>query len=107
MSHLFGQDYDYGRVGLALVGLGMGLHLIAGTFNQALLARHRDRIASAAWLGCGALFLVWTFLPVIDDPLLRVEVGYAGATAALAALLYVVYRSRPRMLEPAGANQST
>jgi O-antigen/teichoic acid export membrane protein len=106
MSHLFGQDYDYGRFGLALVGLGMGLHLIAGTFNQALLARQGDRVASAAWLGCAAVFLAWTFLPVVDDPLLRVEVGYAAATAALAALLYVVYRSRARMLEPAGASQS-
>jgi O-antigen/teichoic acid export membrane protein len=93
MSHLFGQTYDYGRVGLALVGVGMGLHLIAGTFNQAALARRRDGIASAAWLAVGALFLLWTFLPVVGDPLLRVEVGYAGATAALSVLLYLIYRS--------------
>ncbi len=39
MSHVFGQDYDYGRVGLALLGIGMGFHLMAGTFNQAKLAR--------------------------------------------------------------------
>src|SRR3954453_7390828 len=35
MSHLFGQPYDYGRVGLAAVGVGMGFHLAAGTLNQA------------------------------------------------------------------------
>jgi O-antigen/teichoic acid export membrane protein len=93
MSHLFGQDYDYGRVGLALVGLGMGLHLIAGTFNQAALARHQHRAASGAWLTCGAAFLIWTFLPVVGDPLLRVEIGYAAATAVLAILMYLVYRA--------------
>jgi hypothetical protein len=106
MSHVFGQHYDYGRVGLALVGVGMGLHLIAGTLNQALLARHKDRIASGAWLVCAAAFIGWTFLPVVGDPLLRVEIGYAGATAILMTLLYAVYRTRPRMVEPAGANQS-
>jgi hypothetical protein len=107
MSHVFGQHYDYGRIGLALVGVGMGLHLIAGTLNQALLARHKDRIASGAWLACAAAFIGWTFVPVVGDPLLRVEIGYAAATALLMTLLYVVYRARPRMVEPAGANQST
>jgi O-antigen/teichoic acid export membrane protein len=93
MSHVFGQEYDYGRVGLALVGVGMALHLIAGTFNQAALARHQDRIASAAWLSCSAAFLVWTFVPVVGDPLLRVEIGYAATTALLAGLMYLVYRA--------------
>jgi O-antigen/teichoic acid export membrane protein len=93
MSHVFGQHYDYGRLGLAAVGLGMGLHLVSGTLNQAALARHQDRVASGAWLLCAALFLTWTFLPVVSDPLLRVEVGYAGATALLTVLLYLVYRA--------------
>ncbi|HEX4720575.1 MAG TPA: hypothetical protein VH300_18790 [Thermoleophilaceae bacterium] len=93
MSHVFGQQYDYGRLGLAAVGVGMGLHLIAGTFNQAALARHQDRISSAAWLGCAALFMIWTFLPVVGDPLTRVEVGYMGSTVILAALLWLIYRA--------------
>jgi O-antigen/teichoic acid export membrane protein len=93
MSHLFGQHYDYGRLGLMAVGIGMGLHLISGTLNQAALARHQDRIASAAWLVCAGLFLAWTFLPVVHDPLTRVEVGYAGATALLTVALYLVYRA--------------
>jgi O-antigen/teichoic acid export membrane protein len=109
MSHLFGQDYDYGRWGLAAVGVGMGFHLASGTLNQAALARHRDRVSSAAWLACAALFMAWTFIPLVNDPLLRVELGYLGATVVLTGLLYLVYRSsrRPRMLESAGASQST
>jgi O-antigen/teichoic acid export membrane protein len=87
MSTVFGQDYDYGRVGLALLGLGMGFHLMAGTFNQAKLARGRATQAAAAWLVVAALFVVWTLLPVVDDPLLRAEIGYVVATATLAGLL--------------------
>src|SRR5437763_6061572 len=42
MKALLGDHgFTYHRVGLALVGLGMGLHLAAGTFNQAALARGR------------------------------------------------------------------
>ena len=37
-TSLFGDDYDYGRVGLAAVAVGMGFHLAAGTLNQAALA---------------------------------------------------------------------
>ncbi|HEY3729330.1 MAG TPA: hypothetical protein VGL51_19285, partial [Solirubrobacteraceae bacterium] len=40
MTALLGdKGYPYGRVGLALVGVGMGLHLVSGTLNQAALAR--------------------------------------------------------------------
>ena len=34
MDLLFGGDFDYGRGGLALVALGMGCHLAAGTLNH-------------------------------------------------------------------------
>lgn len=87
MSTVFGQDYDYGRVGLALLGLGMGFHLMAGTFNQAKLARGQETRAAIAWVAVAALFVVWTLLPVVDDPLLRAEIGYVAATGTLAALL--------------------
>jgi O-antigen/teichoic acid export membrane protein len=97
MSHLFGQDFSYGRVGLAVVGLGMGLHLVAGTLNQAALARGQAGLAGAAWLACAALLVVWTVVPVIGDQLLRVEVGYAGATAALSGALLLVYRRGMRV----------
>jgi O-antigen/teichoic acid export membrane protein len=92
MSTLFGQEFDYDRVGLALVGLGMGLHLAAGTLNQAALARGQAALAGAAWLGTAALYVTWMFLPVVDDQLLRVEVGYALATGLLSTLLWLVYR---------------
>ena len=39
MDLLFDDGATYGRWGLALVALGMGFHLIAGTLNQAALAR--------------------------------------------------------------------
>jgi hypothetical protein len=93
MSHVFGQHYNYGRIGLACVGLGMGLHLIAGTLNQATLARGQAKTSSWIWLLCAALFLLWTVLPLVSDVLLRVEVGYLGATALLAGGLYIVYRA--------------
>ncbi len=87
MSHVFGQDYDYGRVGLALLGVGMGFHLTAGTFNQAKLARGRAVESAAKWLIVAVLFVVWTLLPIVGDELLRAEIGYAAATALLVALL--------------------
>ena len=47
MRHLFGQHYAYDRFGLALIGVGMGLHLASGALNQAALARDRARAAAA------------------------------------------------------------
>ena len=93
MDLLFGGDFDYGRGGLVLVGVGMGFHLTAGTLNQAALARGRAAHAAAAWLACAALFLGWLFLAPLDDPLLEVQVGYCATTAALAAALWLIERS--------------
>ncbi len=88
----FGQDYSYGRFGLALIGVGMGLHLTSGALNQAALARDRARAAAGCWLLAAAVFLGWMLAPAVGDQLLRAEVGYAGATALLAGALTVVYR---------------
>jgi O-antigen/teichoic acid export membrane protein len=93
MTTLFGQHFHYGRLGLAAVGLGMGLHLCAGTLNQAALARGRASAASAAWLGVAVAFVGWLALPIVGDELLRAELGYMGAAALLAALLGALYRS--------------
>jgi hypothetical protein len=92
MSHLFGQHHSYDRLGLALIGVGMGLHLASGTLNQAALARNRARAAAICWMLTAGLFLAWMLSPVIGDQLLRTEIGYAGATAVLASSLAVVYR---------------
>lgn len=93
VSGLFDIDRDLDRAGLALVGLGMGFHLVAGTLNQAALARGQAFGAALAWLVCAGAFVAWMLSPVIDDQLLRTEVGYCGATALLAALLGAVYRA--------------
>jgi O-antigen/teichoic acid export membrane protein len=93
MDVIFGQDYDYGRLGLAVIAVGMGFHLCAGTLNQAALARGRDRAAAAMWLVAAAAFVVWMVLPLVDDELVRAEVGYAGAAVLLCALLRSLYRS--------------
>jgi O-antigen/teichoic acid export membrane protein len=84
--------HHYARGGLVLVGLGMGLHLVAGTLNQAALARDRAALAAAAWLTAAVLFVAWLTAPIVSDQLLRVELGYFGATGILSMLLYALYR---------------
>jgi O-antigen/teichoic acid export membrane protein len=98
MDLLFDDEKTFGRFGLAAVALGMGLHLAAGTFNQAALARDHAGAAAAAWLFAAAVFVAWMLAGVIDDELLRAEVGYLGAAGLLCALLAAVYR------RPAGAS---
>jgi O-antigen/teichoic acid export membrane protein len=101
MTHLFGQHFSYGRFGLALVGVGMGLHLASGALNQAALARDRARAAACCWGLAAGLFLAWMLTPAVSEQLLRTEIGYAGATAVLALALGVVYRrGRPNAAAP-------
>ena len=92
MSILFDDEATYGRFGLAAVALGMGAHLAAGTLNQAALARDRAGAAAAAWLVSAAAFVAWMLASVVDDELVRAEVGYMGAASLLLVLLAVVYR---------------
>jgi O-antigen/teichoic acid export membrane protein len=93
MSHvLFGQTYTYNRFGLAVVGVGMGLHLVSGTLNQAALARNRARAAALCWLVTAVAFLAWMLTPLVGEQVLRAELGYCGATSLLAALLTLLYR---------------
>jgi O-antigen/teichoic acid export membrane protein len=93
MGVLFGGDFDYGRVGLMLVGLGMGFHLTAGTLNQAALARRRGHLAAGAWLGAAALFMLWLLPSPLSDQVLAVEVGYCATTALLAVALWLIERT--------------
>src|SRR5436190_1778516 len=94
MDVLFGGDYDYGRVGLATVAVGMGFHLIAGTLNQAALARRQAKIAALAWLLAAALFIGFVLAPTISNQVLRVEVAYFRATLILSGLLFALYRRK-------------
>jgi O-antigen/teichoic acid export membrane protein len=93
MSTLLGDHgFSYDRGGLALVAGGMGFHLIAGTLNQAALARRRAGLAAAAWLLCAVLFVAWMVSPIVGDEVLRVETGYFGAAFLLSGLLFGLYR---------------
>jgi O-antigen/teichoic acid export membrane protein len=86
------KGFTYGRVGLALVGVGMGLHLVSGTLNQAALARGQARPASGAWLVSAAFFVAFVASSVVASEVTRVEVGYFIATALLCGMLWIVYR---------------
>jgi O-antigen/teichoic acid export membrane protein len=104
LQHVFfGQDFTYKGTGLALIGIGMGLHLTSGALNQAALARDRARAAAACWLLAAALFVAWMLTPAISEQLLRAEVGYAGATAVLALALAALYRQGTRGLQARAA----
>ncbi len=96
MEFFFGTNTRFGRWGLAAVAIGMGFHLIAGTLNQAALARGRARAASAIWMLIALAFVGWMFVPLVSSALLRAELGYPAATATLCALLYILYRQSPR-----------
>ncbi len=96
MELFFGDDTTFGRWGLAAVAIGMGFHLIAGTLNQAALARGRAKAASVIWLLVALAFVGWMFVPLVESALLRAELGYPAATATLCALLYILYRRPPR-----------
>jgi O-antigen/teichoic acid export membrane protein len=93
MSTFLGdKGFTYDRGGLAIVAIGMGFHLIAGTLNQAALARRRAGLAAWAWLLSAALFVAWMVSPIVDEEVLRVETGYCGAAFVLSVLLLGLYR---------------
>jgi O-antigen/teichoic acid export membrane protein len=93
MTALLGdKGFHYGRLGLAVVGLGMGLHLVAGTLNQAALARGRAPLAAVAWLSSAVLFVVFMLSEAIGNEVTRVEVAYFTAALVLCGLLWAIYR---------------
>jgi O-antigen/teichoic acid export membrane protein len=91
MDLLFGGDFDYGRGGLVLVALGMGLYLSAATLNQALLAHERAPQSAACWAACAVVFVLFLLLVEFDDRVLQVEIAFIGAAALLAGSLYALY----------------
>ncbi|MEJ7751235.1 MAG: hypothetical protein WKF32_07295 [Thermoleophilaceae bacterium] len=92
MDLVFGGDFEYDRLGLVLISIGMGLYLAAATLNQALLARSQARAASAAWLASATVFVAFLVLLDFEDRVLQVEVGYVGAAALLSGALLALYR---------------
>jgi len=111
MTALLGDKggFTYGRLGLAAVGLGMGLHLVSGTLNQAALARGRAAWAAVAWLISAALFVAFvaTGGGTETAEVTRVEVGYLGATAVLSVLLYLLYRRGPATSPSSSSSSSS
>jgi O-antigen/teichoic acid export membrane protein len=102
MTALLGnKGFHYGRLGLAAVGAGMGLHLISGTLNQAALARGRALVASLAWLVSAGLFVGLMLTPTFANQVRRVELSYLLATLCLAVLLWLVYRLGAPQAAPA------
>ncbi|MCW3013539.1 MAG: hypothetical protein JWO02_631 [Solirubrobacterales bacterium] len=93
MDVLYPVEGTYSRWGLAVIGVGMGLHLAAGTLNQAALARGQALHAAVAWALSAVAFVGWMAIAVVDDALVRAEVGYAGATGLLCAALAAIYRA--------------
>lgn len=100
MDILYPTDGTYGRVGLAVIGVAMGLHLSAGTLNQAALARGQAAHAAMAWAASAVVFVAWMAAGLVDDALVRAEVGYAAATGLLCVALVAIYRAGTPAVAP-------
>ena len=96
MDVVFDHKHHYPRAGLVVLALGMGAHLIAGTLNQAALARGAAAQAAQAWVTCALAFVAWMAIAVVHDGLLRAQVGYLGAALVLGTWLYAIDRRRLR-----------
>jgi O-antigen/teichoic acid export membrane protein len=99
MQLAFSKKFEYDRIGLLLITLGMGLYLCSVTVNQACLAQGQVRRASVRWVACAAVFIGWNFLPLVGDEFRRVEIGFTLAAGVLLTLLYAVYRRPHERLE--------
>jgi O-antigen/teichoic acid export membrane protein len=108
MQIAFSKKFEYDRPGLLLVTLGMGLYLASVTVNQACLAQGQVRRAAARWIICAAFFILWNFLPIVDNEFRRVEIGFALTAGVLFGLLYLVYRrphGRPEDIPREGSTE--
>jgi O-antigen/teichoic acid export membrane protein len=94
MQLAFGDQFEYDRLGLAIVSVGMGFYLVAASLNQAVLAQGQARRAAVPWVLCALAFVVYNLIAPGGDAFRAVEVGFAGAAVLLSGLLYIVY-SRP------------
>jgi len=94
MGLMYGDGFDATRIDLALMGLGIGGFLAAGTFCQALLARGEGGRAAACWSAAAAVF-VGLELALGGSDFHRVSVAFAAASTLIAVLLMAaVWRQR-------------
>jgi O-antigen/teichoic acid export membrane protein len=92
MRLAFGAGGGYGRGGLVLVAIGMGLYLSAATLNQAALAHGRTRQAATCWVGSALVFVILLLIPGFDERVVQVEVAYVAGALLLCSALYALYR---------------
>jgi len=108
MQLAFGDQFEYDRLGLAIVAVGMGFYLVSASLNQAVLAQGQARRAAVPWVICALAFVAYNLLSP-GDPFRAVEVGFAGAAVLLSGLLYLVY-AHPRsnvedLIEPGSGRE--
>jgi O-antigen/teichoic acid export membrane protein len=94
MRLLFGSEFDYDRLGLAMVAAGMGLYLSATTVNQAVLAQGRAPLAAGSWAVSAVFFVVFLLVGSMEE-VREVEVAFLATAGVLSTLLYLAYRSAP------------
>ncbi|HWO82703.1 MAG TPA: hypothetical protein VNM38_02805 [Solirubrobacterales bacterium] len=108
MQIAFSKKFEYDRAGLLLITLGMGLYLGSVTLNQACVAQSQVRRAAARWIACAGFFILWNFLPIVENEFRRVEIGFALTAGVLFSLLYLVYRrphGRPEDIPREGSTE--
>ncbi|MGH2715632.1 MAG: hypothetical protein ACRDM7_17430, partial [Thermoleophilaceae bacterium] len=94
MDLLYGAGFDATRADLALLAVGIGGFLAAGTFCQALLARGQGGRAAALWSTAAATFVVLE-LSLDGSEFHRVSVAFAVASTLIGVLLMAaVWRQR-------------
>jgi O-antigen/teichoic acid export membrane protein len=106
MQLAFGETFEYDRLGLVIVAVGMGFYLCAQTLSQAALAQGQVRRAAACWAASAAVFVGINLIPVLET-FRRVEVGFTATAVILCGLLYLLYRQphprREDVFEPGSA----
>jgi O-antigen/teichoic acid export membrane protein len=108
MQLAFGEKFEYDRLGITIVAVGMGFYLCGAALNQAALAQGQARRAAVPWVAAATAFVVWNLASPLD-PFRTVEVGFAGSAALLAGLLALLYlRPQPSAadaIEPGSARE--
>ncbi len=95
MEVLYGPEFQATRMDLALLAIGIGGFLAAGTFCQALLAREQGGRAAALW-SVGAVTFVSLELALGGSEFHRVSVAFVVASTLVAVtLMGSLWRTRP------------
>ena len=95
MQLAFGDQFDYDRLGLAIVAVGMGMYLTAVSVNQAVLAHGLALRAALPWLGSALLFAVLNLWQPLS-PFRTVELAFTVSAGMLAVGRYAVYATADR-----------